>query len=260
MSVEINNDSLAKEAEFSAAVEAGDNASLTKLLKKKSAKTITAETQQWLFDPWVLLLAVSIIFLGLTMVGSASISIAERNNGDPFYYLYRQLTATGLGLFIGSLVLMTPIKLWQKMGPLILFISILLLIVVLIPGIGKEINGSSRWIALGVFNLQVSELVKLAMILYLAGYLVRHNEKVRKTLKGFIMPMVVLVAVAVLLLMEPDLGAVVVISTTALGMLFLGGVRLWQFMVLILISVTSVYFLIILEPYRRARLEAFMDP
>ncbi len=260
MSVEISNDSLAKEAEFSAAVEAGDNASLTKSLKKKSTKTINAETQQWLFDPWVLLLAVSIIFLGLTMVGSASISIAERNNGDPFYYLYRQLTATGLGLFIGSLVLMTPIKLWQKMGPLILFISILLLIVVLIPGIGKEINGSSRWIALGVFNLQVSELVKLAMIIYLAGYLVRHNEKVRKTLKGFIMPMVVLAAVAVLLLMEPDLGAVVVISTTALGMLFLGGVRLWQFMVLILISVTSVYFLIILEPYRRARLEAFMDP
>lgn len=225
-----------------------------------ASQTITDDKQKWLFDPWVLIISISIITLGITMVGSASISIAERNNGEPFYYLYRQLVATGLGLGLGSIVLFTPMKFWQKMGPLILLISILLLIAVLIPGVGKEINGSSRWIPMGVFNLQVSELVKLAMVIYLAGYLVRHNENVRNTIKGFLVPMFVLAGVAILLLMEPDLGATVVISATAMGMLFLGGVRLWQFLVLIFIMAIAVYYLIVLEPYRLERLQSFMDP
>ncbi len=229
---------------------------------KKSAEVQTRaeENHQWLFDPWVLVLSISIITLGIVMVGSASISIAERNNGEPFYYLYRQLTAAALGLGLGTLVVFTPIKFWQKLGPLLLLAGILLLIAVLIPGIGREINGSSRWIPMGVFNLQVSELVKLAMVIYLAGYMVRHNEDVRKTLKGFMMPVFVLALVAVLLLLEPDMGATVVISATALGMLFLGGVRLWQFLVLILILAACMYFLIVLEPYRMERLQSFMNP
>lgn len=227
---------------------------------RQAAQTISPEEQKWLLDPWVLLLAIAIIALGITMVGSASISIAERNNGEPFYYLYRQLIAAGIGIGLGTVIIFTPIKFWQKTGPLLLLVSIFLLIAVLFPGIGKEINGSSRWIPMGIFNLQVSELVKLAMVIYLAGYLVRHNKDVRKTMKGFIMPMVVLAAVASLLLMEPDLGATVVISATALGMLFLGGVRLWQFLVLLVIMAVSVYYLIILEPYRLERLQSFMNP
>ena len=232
-------------------------------IKRKAGSAVQGkhdENQKWLLDPWVLVITISIIVLGITMVGSASISIAERNNGEPFYYLYRQLTAAGLGIGLGIIVLFTPVIFWQKMGPAFLLIGIILLIAVLLPGIGKEINGSSRWIPMGVFNLQVSELVKLAMIIYLAGYLVRHSKNVRKTVKGFIMPMFVLAGVAVLLLMEPDLGAAVVISATALGMLFLGGVRLWQFLILILIMAVSVYYLIILEPYRLERLQSFMDP
>ena len=232
-------------------------------IKRKASSAVQTRTddeQKWLLDPWVLVITISIIVLGITMVGSASISIAERNNGEPFYYLYRQLTAAGLGIGLGTIVLFTPLMFWQKTGPVFLLIGIILLIAVLLPGIGKEINGSSRWIPMGVFNLQVSELVKLAMIIYLAGYLVRHSENVRKTVKGFIMPMFVLAGVAVLLLMEPDLGPTVVISVTALGMLFLGGVRLWQFLILILIMAVSVYYLIILEPYRLARLQSFMDP
>lgn len=292
MSVEINSDALISDFDHELDRNAKNNdESLTKLFensarkrgeksqqkntaltasKKATKKTaqrslkvmreLEAEKQKWLFDPWIIVITVSIITLGITMVGSASISIAERSNGEPFYYLYRQLIATGLGMFLGSLVLITPIKIWQKTGPLILFVSIILLIAVLLPGIGREVNGSSRWIPMGVFNLQVSELVKLAMVLYLAGYLVRHNENVRNTIKGFFMPMVVLAAVAVLLLMEPDLGATVVISATALGMLFLGGVRLWQFMVLMLVMAVSVYYLIVLEPYRLERLQSFMNP
>ncbi len=238
-----------------------------KRVVKSSSKTVTAikqtvtkDEQQWLVDPWILLLSMILIALGIIMVGSASVSIADRNNGEPFYYLYRQLTATGLGFVLGALVLFTPMKFWQKSGPLILFIGLVLLVAVLIPGVGREINGSARWIPLGVFNLQVSELIKLAMVIYLAGYLVRHNENVKTNLKGFLMPMIVLSVVGVLLLMEPDLGATVVISATALGMLFLGGVRLWQFAILILLMGLAMYLLIVLEPYRMERLQSFMNP
>lgn len=232
----------------------------TSVSKKTLPHSKADDEQKWLFDPWVLVISISIIVLGITMVSSASISIAERNNGEPFYYLYRQLTAAGLGLVLGTVVLFTPMKFWQKTSPYLLVSGIALLIVVLIPGIGREINGSSRWIPMGVFNLQVSELVKLAMVLYLAGYLVRHSDNVRKTFKGFAMPIFVLAIVAVLLLMEPDMGATVVISTTVLGMLFLGGVRLWQLITLILILAGFGYFLIILEPYRLIRVLSFMDP
>jgi cell division protein FtsW len=224
------------------------------------SRTISPEEQQWLVDPWVLFITLGIIVIGITMVGSASISIAERNNGEPFYYLYRQLFATGIGLGLGILVLFTPIKIWEKAGPILLLIGLLALIAVLLPGVGREINGSARWIPLGGFNIQVSEFMKLAMVIYLAGYMVRHSETVKTTIRGFIMPMLVLAAVSVLLLMEPDLGATVVISATALGMLFLGGVRLWQFILLMLVMAACVYLLIRYEPYRMERLQSFMDP
>ena len=224
------------------------------------AENIVNQEKKWPFDPWVILLATSIMVLGIIMVGSASISIADRNNGTPFYYLYRQLLATGLGVFLGALVLLIPMKLWEKLGLPILGVGLLLLILVLLPGIGREINGSARWIPLGIFNLQVSELIKLAMVIYLSGYLVRRSEAVKSTLQGFFSPMLILVCVAVLLLMEPDLGATVVICVTALGMLFLGGVRLWQFALLIILMAVAVYLLIVFEPYRLERLQSFMNP
>ena len=229
--------------------------------KQLRKQTVSAAEQRWIFDPWVLIFAVAIVVIGMIMVSSASISIAERNNGEPFYYLYRQLLATGLGLGLGMLILITPIYVWQKIGPWFLILGIMLLIAVLIPGIGKEINGSARWISLGIFNLQVSELVKLSMIIYLAGYLLRQHDSLKgSSVKGFAMPMLVLAIVAVLLLLEPDLGAAVVISMTALGMLFIGGVRLWQFLLLILLMSICVYLLVIFEPYRLERLQSFMNP
>jgi len=234
-----------------------------KHVKKKlqiRKQTVSTEEQKWLFDPWILLFSISILAIGIVMVSSASISIAERNNGEPFYYLYRQLIATGLGAVLGILVLVTPIYFWQKVSPLILMAGIMLLVAVLIPGIGKEINGSARWISMGIFNLQVSELVKLSMVIYLAGYLVRQNDKLKGAFKGFVIPMTVLAIVAVLLLLEPDLGAAVVISVTALGMLFIGGVRLWQVFLLMLLMGVCVYLLVIFEPYRLERLQSFMNP
>ncbi len=231
-----------------------------KLKQPLRKQTVSAEEQQWLFDPWVLMFAVSIVVIGIIMVSSASISIAERDNGEPFYYLYRQLIATGLGLGLGTIILATPIFFWHKIGPLLLLIGIMLLVAVLIPGIGREINGSARWISIGSFNLQVSELVKLAMVIYLAGYLLRQNNNLKGSFKGFLMPMLILAIVGVLLLLEPDLGAAVVISLTALGMLFIGGVRLWQFFLLILLMSICVYLLVVFEPYRMERLQSFMNP
>lgn len=224
------------------------------------AEKIIKKENRWLFDPWVIVFATSIIVLGIIMVGSASISIAERNIGSPFYYLYRQLMAAGLGFFIGAIVLFIPMKLWEKSGPILLGVGIFLLIMVLVPGVGREINGSARWIPLGIFNLQVSELVKLAMVIYLSGYMVRHSDAVKSTMLGFLNPMAIIAIIAVLLLMEPDLGAMVVISVISVGLLFLGGVRLWQFAILIILMSVAVYLLIIFEPYRMARLQSFMDP
>ncbi len=277
MSVEINSDALDKELIQDADHEdtlqdlfSGKNV-LNKTAKnktKRQAKKVPKKVnkvaqeleQKWLFDPFILIIAISIIGLGITMVGSASISIAERNNGEPFYYLYRQLIATGLGFFIGITVLLTPMKFWQKIGPMLLLLGVILLVAVLVPGVGREINGSSRWIPMGILNMQISELMKLIMVIYLAGYLVRHHDNVKQKIKGFFFPMSVLSVVAFLLLLEPDLGATVVISATALGMLFLGGVRLWQFAILILLMSVAVYFLIILSPYRLERLQSFMNP
>ena len=141
-----------------------------------------------------------------------------------------------------------------------MLVSILLLVLVLIPGIGRAVNGSMRWIRFGGIGIQVSELAKLCIIIYLAGYLVRHRQQVSSRLVGFIKPMFILSIVAILLLKEPDFGAVVVIFITALGMMFLAGVPLWQFLILLCSVASAIAFLAISSPYRLARMTAFLDP
>jgi len=213
-----------------------------------------------LFDPWILGISISLLLIGLVMVASSSISIADRLNGEPFYFLYRQMIAASLGIMLGTVVVFTPLKLWQQYGPILLGMGLFLLLIVLIPGIGKSVNGSHRWIPLGVFNLQVSEVVKLVFVVYLAGFLVRKQELIQTTYKGFLMPMGILLVVALLLLLEPDLGATAVIFATALGMLFLAGVPLLVFAVLTVLVFGAGVLLVVMEPYRFERLQAFLDP
>jgi len=213
-----------------------------------------------LLDPWVLGISVCLLLIGLVMVASSSISIADRLNGQPFYFLYRQMIAAGIGIILGIAVVFTPLKLWQEYGPYLLGAGILLLMLVLVPGVGKSVNGSYRWIPLGIFNLQVSEVVKLVFVVYLAGFLVRKHELIRTTYKGFLFPMGILMLVALLLLMEPDLGATAVIFATALGMLFIAGVPLLIFVLLTLLVFAAGILLVIMEPYRAERLKAFLDP
>ena len=174
-----------------------------------------------------LLLGASLCLLGLgwVMVTSASITIAERSFGQPFYYTIRQGIYIAVSLFIGSVVFRVRFSCWQRAGMAQLVLALVLLIIVLVPGIGKEVNGAMRWIPLGLVNLQASEPAKLLLLLYLCGYIVRHKEEVSDQASGFFKPMLVLSVACVLLLMEPDFGAVVVLVATALLLLFLAGVR-----------------------------------
>ncbi|MFK5891619.1 MAG: putative lipid II flippase FtsW [Pseudomonadota bacterium] len=213
-----------------------------------------------LFDPVILGITITLLTIGLIMVASSSISIADRMNGQPLYFFYRQLLAVGLGIGIGLVVLFSPMAIWRKYANVLLLVGLILLVLVLIPGIGKVVNGSSRWISLGLFNLQVSEVVKLIFIVYLAGYIVNKNNDLTKSYKQFVPPLVLLCLVAFLLLLEPDLGAVVVIFATALGMLFIAGAPLLAFvMMIILVSIAAVL-LVYFEPYRMTRFQAFINP
>ena len=149
---------------------------------------------------------------------------------------------------------------WEKWSVPLLFVCLFLLMLVLVPGIGRTVNGSRRWLSLGPIGIQVSELAKVTMILYLSGYLVRQQSSVRQSVLGFIRPMIVLGVVAVLLLCEPDFGATVVISGTVMAMLFLSGVKLRYFLGIVLVVGFCLIFLAVSSPYRVARLTAFLNP
>ncbi len=198
--------------------------------------------------------------IGLVMVASASVSLAERQLGTPFYYLERQVLFMLIALALGWLTLQLRLEYWQHGSSVLLLGALLLLVLVLVPGVGREVNGSTRWISLGIFNLQVSEVLKIALMVYLAAFLVRRGDQVRGTMSGFLIPIGLLALCGALLLRQPDFGAVVVIGATGLGMLFLGGVPLWRFAVLVVTSVGAGWMLIVGSPYRLERLLSFSNP
>ncbi len=201
--------------------------------------------------------ALALLGLGLVMVASASL---HRIGGAPFYFVLRHLTAIGIGLVAAITVFQLPISRLQKMGGALYLFGLVLLLLVLIPGLGKEVNGATRWIPLGSFSLQSSEFMKLFLVIYLAGYLVRRQLEVTHTVWGFIKPMILLVVASTLIMIQPDFGTVTVLLITALGMLFLGGVPVWQFMILIFLAGSALFTLIITSPYRLQRITTFLDP
>lgn len=202
----------------------------------------------------------TLAILGLVMVMSSSVSIAERQSGDAFFYLKRQLVFFGIGASIAALVIRIRMESWQQASVLLLGLAYFLLILVLIPGIGHEVNGAVRWIPLGLFNLQASELVKPLMLLYLAAYLVRRAESLRSQMSAFMVPIALMAAASGLLLLEPDFGTAVVITTTGMGMLFLAGVPLWRFGLLVGMALGAGLLLIMAAPYRLIRMTTFLDP
>lgn len=209
---------------------------------------------------WLPVAALALLGLGLVMVGSASLSIAERKLDQPFYFLWHQAVYVGIGLALATAVLRTRLARWEKAAPLLLLAGMLLLVLVITPGIGKEINGSMRWLLLGPLSMQPSELVKLFSVVYLAAYLARRGEQMRSFVHGFLKPVSVMALIAVLLLMEPDFGATVVVLATGLGMLFLGGVNIWLFGVLLGLAGVMLAVLAYSSPYRLERLTTFLNP
>jgi cell division protein FtsW len=211
-------------------------------------------------DLWLLGSVLALLALGVVMVHSASVAFASRLQGFSAYYLLRHAVYAVLGLLALAVVLRTRIRLWEQAGPYLLLLGIALLVVVLLPGVGSHVNGSSRWIRLGIVSLQPSELMKLFMVVYVAGYLVRKQEELRNFTQGILMVSLVVAVIGMLLLQEPDLGTVVVICLTVLLMLFLGGVRFWHFALVVLTGVGGMAALTLISPYRLGRVTSFINP
>lgn len=213
-----------------------------------------------LCDPVLLSALTGLILLGLVMVASASLNPAQLKYGQALFFFWKQLVFTVLGVAAAFLLVRVSTTVWQRFNVSFLLLGGTLLVLVLIPGIGHEVNGSMRWLHAGGFNFQPSELMKPLMVLYLAGYLVRRGTEVRTGLSGALKPLVLLVLVTALLLLEPDYGASVVLFATVLGMLFSAGVPLRQFVLWVVIVVTALGGVILMAPYRMQRLTTFMDP
>lgn len=205
--------------------------------------------------------ALSVLLLGLVIVTSASVGYATRVESVTMDgVLKKQMTYIFIGFIAYVIAIKTPTKVLDQSSFAWLSLAYILLILVLIPNIGKSYNGAQRWLDLKFLTLQVSEVSRLCILIYLASYMVRRGDNVRDTLSGFVLPMILIAIACGLLLGEPDFGAAVILTMTCLGMLFLAGARLWQFMVTILFSFGGFLMLTVLEPYRMKRFMAFLDP
>ncbi len=213
-----------------------------------------------LYDKWFVIAVLCILLLGLLMMTSASIVISDKQMHQPFYFLFKQLVFLTLGVMLGSAILQVDTTYWEKLGGYLLLGVMLALALVLIPGIGHNINGSARWIGIGPLGFQVSELAKFTIVVYMAGYLVRRNNEIRDELSGFIKPMMILSVIALLLLREPDFGATVVVTATTLGMMFLAGMRVRHFAALFSLVIAALAAIAISAPYRLIRLTTFLNP
>src|SRR3990167_1383093 len=213
-----------------------------------------------LYDKWLMGAVLGLLIIGLMMVASSSVMISSKYFGTPFHFLIRQMVYLAAGLVIAFIVMRIDSAQWEKWSGVLLLITFIMLSLVLIPGVGRLVNGSRRWLPIGPIGIQVSELAKLILIFYLAGYLVRQKNKVTEQVAGFLKPLLVLIVISGLLLMEPDFGATVVIAGTMMGVLFLAGVKLRYYIALSGLVIASLMMLAVSSPYRVARLTAFLDP
>jgi cell division protein FtsW len=227
--------------------------------------SLTAPTTSSLreYDLALLWAAVLLLGIGLVMVYSASIAIAEQSKftfNQPAYFLVRHLFFLAAAAVAGTMVFQVPMRLWQQAAPYLFLFGAALLVLVLIPGIGREVNGSRRWLPLVVANLQPSELMKLFVVLYAADYTVRKAAWMHSFKRGFLPMFAVMLFVGALLLREPDFGAFAVIAAIAMGILFLGGVNWRLFAGLVVLLVAGFVVIILTSPYRMQRILGFMDP
>jgi len=213
-----------------------------------------------LADPVLTGTALSIVGLGAIMAGSASIGIADESVGQPLYFFFQHLVALAVG-GIGMLIaLRVPTNAWNRVGSGLMLLALVLLVVVLQPNIGTTVNGARRWIDFGPINFQASELARLMLLIYVASYSVRQHEALCRGFGGFARPLLVIGMASLLMLLEPDLGATVVLTATSLGILFLAGARLRDLFVAALAGGSALAALIWSSPYRLDRLLTWLNP
>jgi cell division protein FtsW len=217
------------------------------------------EKREPILDGGLLVAVLCLLGLGFVMVTSASMPMADRNYDDPFFFVLRHGVALALALACGALCFSVPLKVWERGAPLLMLFGIGLLLVLLVPGVGRTVNGATRWIPLGLLNLQPSELIKFTSVIYLSAYLVHRQLEVQTSLVGFLRPMVLVGIAGALIMAQPDFGTTAVILATSMGILFLGGVSVLSFVMLGLLLAAGLVVLIIIEPYRLQRVTSFVN-
>lgn len=220
----------------------------------------TGRPRRLALDPWLIGSVAALLLIGLVMVASASIGVSERDTGAPFFYFQRQLVFVLMGLGAATVAVAIPTAVWEKYSIVLLGAAFVLLLMVLVPGLGHEVNGSRRWVRLGFMNFQVSELARVMLLTYVASYAVRRADELGADFKGFIKPVGVLIVAAVLLLAEPDFGAATVLMATGLVILFIAGARLHHLAVPVVLGVGAMGALAVTSSYRLRRLTAFRNP
>ncbi len=215
------------------------------------------------YDQTLMWMTLLMLGLGVVMVYSASIAIAEASRASGYqasYYLVRHALFVGAGVMAALVAFQVPLRVWQQAAPWLFLVGAVLLALVLVPGIGREVNGSKRWLSLYFVNLQPSEFMKLFVVLYAADYTVRKAVHMDSLRRGFLPMLMVMLVVGGLLLREPDFGAFVVITVIAMGILFLGGMNWKLFAGLMMLLLAGFVLLILASPYRLQRVIGFMDP
>lgn len=212
------------------------------------------------FDKALVFAGVALIVIGYLMVSSASLHLGAKLTGDVFHYPVRQFIHICLGIMAGFVVCLIPMAVWEKAGPVLFVIGLIFLVIVLIPGIGIKVNGSMRWLSVIGVRIQVSELVKLIVVIYMASFVTRHHDFVKESAYGLVKPLFLLSSACCLLLLEPDMGSAVVILTITMGVMFLSGARLQQFILLIVAVIGAGILAVVFSDYRSARVTSFLHP
>jgi cell division protein FtsW len=228
-------------------------------MKKLSQLKASYKPIESRFDFWLLVAAIALVGFGVVMVASASMPRGALR-GDEFRYVDRHLIAVLMGVMGAVFVYFTPVEWWKRYSTHLYILGLLLLAIVFIPGLGVSKNGATRWVVLGPISLQTSEFMKLFVVLFLAGYLVRRQLEVAHTVWGVAKPFIVLVVACIFLMLQPDLGTTVLLLAVALGLLFLAGAPLWQFGALLALAAAAVSVILWTSPWRLERVKAFLNP
>ena len=222
---------------------------------------IAAPTQSHTrLDPMLSGISAALVLVGLVAIASASVGYGEWHFNNPWHHTVRHGIYLALAICMGAVAYRVPVEVWQKTSGLWLLLALALLMLVLVPGVGRNVNGSQRWLPMGPLTVQPSEVVKFALVIYMSSFLVRHAEAVQRHWQGMAKPVAILGVTGLLLLMEPDFGATVICTGTVFGMLFLGGARLSYVLLLVCTAIGALVVMIVSAPYRLQRLTAYTDP